>query len=284
MSRAEELQDETAEVLATLIRFKTVNPPGAERECQEWLWGYLEAAGLSVELDGAEPDRPNLVAKLERGDGPTLGYLSHVDTVLADAEDWSLDPWSGEVRDGLLYGRGAVDMKSQTAAEVVAAKHLAKNGSFAGTLKIISVADEETGGTLGAKWITEERPDLSRVDYLLNEGAGAVMPYGERRLYGVCVAEKGTFRFNVRTSGTAAHASVPGLASNALLRLAPIITALGEGRPGFDLTEATRALLDALGEDASDPKAALERVAAVSPQLAPLLDAAMRVTFAPTIV
>ena len=93
---------------------------------------------------------------------------------------------------------------------------------------------------LGAKWITEKRPDLSRVDYLLNEGAGAVMPYGDRRLYGVCVAEKGTFRFNVRTTGTAAHASVPGLADNALLKLAPLITRLGEGRPRYDLTEATQ--------------------------------------------
>ena len=169
-----------------------------------------------------------------------LGYLSHVDTVLADAEDWSADPWGAEIRDGYLYGRGAVDMKDQTAAEAVAAVRLAKAGAkFAGTLKLISVADEETGGELGAKWITEQRPDLSRVDYLLNEGGGAVIPYGDRSLFGVCVAEKGTFRFNLSTTGKAAHASVPGLADNALLKLAPAITALGEAQPGFDLMEAT---------------------------------------------
>ena len=191
-------------------------------------------------MDGAEPERPNLVATLNGGDGPALGYLSHVDTVLADAEDWSADPWGAELRDGFLYGRGTIDMKNQTAAEAVAAARLARAGAkFGGTLKVISVADEETGGVLGAKWITEERPDLSRVDYLLNEGAGAVMPYGDRRLYGVCVAEKGTFRFNVRTTGTAAHASVPGLADNALLKLAPLITKLGERRPRYDLMEAT---------------------------------------------
>src|SRR3954466_11725309 len=217
--RPEDLQDETAEVLAKLIRFKTVNPPGNERECLEWLASYLSDARLEVELDGADPERPNLVAKYEGGeDGPVLGYLSHVDTVLADSEDWTADPGGAELRDGFLYGRGTIDMKNQTAAEAVAAARLARSGAkFKGTLKIISVADEETGGLLGAKWITEERPDLSRVDYLLNEGAGAVMPYGDRRLYGVCVAEKGTFRFNVRTSGSAAHASVPGLADNALL-------------------------------------------------------------------
>jgi acetylornithine deacetylase/succinyl-diaminopimelate desuccinylase-like protein len=285
MGLAEELQDETAEVLSSLIRFKTVNPPGGERECQEWLAGYLEDAGLTVELAAAEPERPCLVATLKGGDGPSLGYLSHVDTVLADPQDWTADPWGAEIRDGFLYGRGAIDMKSQTAAEAVAAARLARSGAkFAGTLKVISVPDEETGGVLGAKWITEQRPDLSRVDYLLNEGAGAVMPFGDRRLYGVCVAEKGTFRFNVRTTGTAAHASVPGLARNALLELAPLITKLGAGRPGFDLTEATHALLEALGESPDDPQGAIERVAAVSPKLAPLLDAAMSVTFAPTIV
>src|SRR4051812_279796 len=284
MGVAEELQDETAEVLSRLIRFKTVNPPGNERECQEWLAAYLEDAGLTVELDGPEPGRPSLVATLRSGDGPTLGYLSHVDTVLADAEDWTADPWGGEIRDGFLYGRGAIDMKSQTAAEAVALTRLAKKPDFRGTVKLISVADEETGGLLGAKWITEERPDLSRVDYLLNEGAGSVMPYGDRRLYGVCVAEKGTFRFNVRTSGVAAHASVPGLADNALVKLAPLITQLAEKRPSYDLTEATHALLEALGEDSGDPKRALEHVAQINARLAPLLDAAMRVTFAPTLV
>src|SRR3954454_13790314 len=285
MSLAEELQEETAEVLARLIRFRTVNPPGNERACQEWLAGYLEDAGLECELVGAAPQRPNLVARLARGDGPALGYLSHVDTVLADAEDWSEDPWGAQRRDGRLYGRGAIDMKSQTAAEAVAAAHLARSGArFAGELKLISVVDEETGGTLGAKWVTEEHPELSRVDYLLNEGAGAVMPYGDRRLYGVCVAEKGTFRFCVRTTGVAAHASVPGLAENALLKLAPAIVRLGAGKPGYDLTEAARALVAGLGEDPDDPGAALRRVAAVEPRLAPLVDAALRVTFAPTMV
>jgi acetylornithine deacetylase/succinyl-diaminopimelate desuccinylase-like protein len=110
------------------------------------------------------------------------------------------------------------------------------------------------------------------------------MPYGDRRLYGVCVAEKGTFRFNVNTAGVAAHASVPGLAENALVKLAPLITALAERRPSYDLMEATQALLEALGEDPEDPKRALDNVSRINAKLAPILDAAMRVTFAPTLV
>ena len=111
--RRRALQEETADVLSRLIRFNTVNPPGDERACQEWLAAYLRDAGLEVELMGAEPERPNLVATL-RGDepGPVLGYLSHVDTVLADPDDWTHDPWSGDIHDGYLWGRGALDMKS----------------------------------------------------------------------------------------------------------------------------------------------------------------------------
>ncbi len=110
---ADALQEETADVLGRLIRFNTVNPPGHERPCQEFLRDYLTEAGFECELMGAEAERPNLVARLAgEQPGPTLGYLSHVDTVLADRADWRHDPWSGEVHDGELWGRGAIDMKS----------------------------------------------------------------------------------------------------------------------------------------------------------------------------
>jgi acetylornithine deacetylase/succinyl-diaminopimelate desuccinylase-like protein len=283
-----DLQAEATDVLATLIRFDTVNPPGNERACQEWLKAYLQDAGLECELLCAdEPERPNLVARLRgEAEGPVLGYLSHVDTVLADPDDWRHDPWSGEVHDGALWGRGAVDMKSQTAAEAVAAAHLARGGWRPphGELKLISVVDEEAGGRLGAQWLTEERPDAVRVDWLLNEGAGAVMPYGDRRLYGVCCAEKGTFRFRVRARGRAGHASVPGLADNALLKLLPALERLGAGRAGFDVVDEPRAFLEAIGEDPADPEGALERMRDSEPRLAPLLEATLGVTFAPTLI
>jgi acetylornithine deacetylase/succinyl-diaminopimelate desuccinylase-like protein len=279
------MQDETADVLARLIRFDTVNPPGNERACQEWIASYLRDAGLTVELLGAEPDRPNLVARLQgEAPGPTLGYLSHVDTVLADRDDWSHDPWSGDIAKGFLWGRGALDMKSQTAAEIVAAATLARSGwrPAQGELKIISVVDEEVGGRLGAQWLTEQRPDVARVDWLVNEGGGAVMPYGDRRLFGVCCAEKGTFRFIVRARGKAGHASVPGVGDNALLKLAPVIERLGEQQPEFDIVEEPRVLLEALHQDPADPQAAVDRIRATEPRLAVMVEPTLRVTAVPT--
>ena len=282
-----DLQAEATDVLSRLIRFDTVNPPGNERACQEWLKGYLEDAGLECELHADDPERPNLVARLRgEADGPVLGYRSHVDTVLADADDWRHDPWSGEVHDGAVWGRGAIDMKSQTAAEAVAAAHLARQGwrPPRGELKLISVVDEETGGRLGAQWLTEQRPDVAYVDWLLNEGGGAVMPYGDRRLYGVCCAEKGTFRFRVRARGRAGHASVPALADNALLKLLPALERIGTGRAAYDIVDGPRAFLDAIGEDSSDAGGAVSRVRAIEPRLAAMLEPMLGATFAPTLI
>ncbi len=278
-------EQEAADVLARLIQFKTVNPPGNERECQEWLAAYLREAGLEVELLGAEPDRPNLVARLGGDEpGPALGYLSHVDTVLADPDDWTHDPWSGVIADGHLWGRGALDMKSQTAAEVVAAATLARSGwrPARGELKVISVVDEEVGGRLGAQWLTEQHPDKVRVDWLVNEGGGSVMPYGDRRFYPVGVAEKGTLRLTLRTRGVAGHASIPEFGDNALLKLAPVLARLGEAQPEYDVAAEPRALLEAIGEDPSDPAAAIARIREREPRLAAMVDPTLRVTAVPT--
>jgi acetylornithine deacetylase/succinyl-diaminopimelate desuccinylase-like protein len=287
MAVTDALERETTEVLAELVRFRTVNPPGDERACQEWLARYLRDAGLEVELDGAKPGRPNLVARLPGEEpGPVLGYLSHVDTVLADPGDWAHDPWGGEVHDGHLWGRGSLDMKSQTAAEAVAAATLARSGwrPPRGELKVISVVDEEVGGAEGAIWLCRERPDLARVDYLLNEGGGMVMPYGDRRLYGVCCAEKGTFRFRVSARGIAGHASIPGFGDNALVKLAPVLETLARSQPAYDVTDAPRALLAALGEDPDDPAAALAAVREVEPRLAVMVEPTLRVTAVPTMI
>jgi acetylornithine deacetylase/succinyl-diaminopimelate desuccinylase-like protein len=285
---ADVLERETTELLAALVRLNTVNPPGNERPAQELLAGLLREAGFEIDLLGRTDERPNLVARLRgTGDGPTLCLLSHVDTVLADAADWQRDPWSGDVVDGELWGRGAQDMKSQTAAEVVAAVALARSGwrPAHGDLLVVSVVDEETGGGEGAQWLTETHPDAVRCDWLINEGAGTVFGFGGERLYGVCVAEKGVFRFTLTTDGVAGHASIPNIGENALLKMVPLLQAMAERQPQFDVTDPPRALFGALGLPLDgDPGAALQALRERDPALAGLVEPTLGVTLAPTII
>jgi acetylornithine deacetylase/succinyl-diaminopimelate desuccinylase-like protein len=274
-------------LLQRLIRFNTVNPPGDERAAQEFLAGLLQEAGFEVTLVGRTEPRPNLVARLRgAADGPVLCLLSHVDTVLAKPEEWTHDPWSGDLADGHVWGRGALDMKDQTAAEVSAAIGLARGGwrPARGDLLVVVVADEETGGAEGAQWLCEHHPDLVRCDLLLNEGGGAVFPYDGRRVYGVCVAEKGVFRFRAVAEGTAGHASIPKIGDNALLKLAPLLQAMADRQPGFDLTDGPRALLEGLGVGPvdGDPAGALERLRERDPVLGMLVEPMLGVTLAPT--
>ena len=281
-----DLQQETTGVLQRLIRCNTVNPPGNERAAQEYLASLLSGAGFEVELLGRTEARPNLVARLRgRADGPTLCLASHIDTVLADPGDWQRDPWSGDVVDGFVWGRGAVDMKSQTAAEVVAAVSLARDGwrPARGELLVVVTVDEETGGGEGAVWLTETHAGKVRCDEMLNEGAGSVIPYDGERVYGVCVAEKGVFRFTITTDGVAGHASMPSVGDNALLKLAPLLAAMRDRRPGYDLTEGPRLLFEGLGLDADgDGRAALEALRARDARLADMVEPMLGVTLAPT--
>ncbi len=279
---------EAEELLGALIRFNTVNPPGNERAAQEYLAAHLTRAGFECELLGAEPARPNLVARLRGADtsppAPTLCYLGHVDTVLADPADWSHDPWSGEVVDGHLWGRGALDMKSQVAAEIAAAASLARSGwrPERGELLIVAVVDEETGGSLGAEWITKNHPEKVRCDMLLNEGGGAFFDYGGRRRYGVCCAEKGVFRFIVSTDGVAGHASMPGMGENALLKMAPVLERLAMRQPSYRATAEPLAFLRGIGEDDGDPEGSIERLRAADERLATMFEPMLGVTFTPT--
>ena len=287
---------EAIELLQKLIRFDTVNPPGNERAAQEYLSDYLTEAGFECELLGAEPGRPNLVARL-RGDespthpthdGPTLCYLGHVDTVLANAEEWTTHgPWSGELAEGFIWGRGALDMKSQLAAEIAAAAGLARSGwrPAKGELLIVAVVDEETGGALGAQWITKEHPEKVRCDLLVNEGGGAVFEYGgppARRHYGVCCAEKGVFRFTVTTEGVAGHASMPKIGENALLKMAPVLERLAARQPAYELTAEPEAFLRALGEDPDDPASAVAKLGTADERLVTMFEPMLGVTFTPT--
>jgi acetylornithine deacetylase/succinyl-diaminopimelate desuccinylase-like protein len=278
------LRQSTTELLQRLIQFNTVNPPGNEQAAQEFLKERLEDAGFECELLAAIEGRPNLVARLPgRSDGPRLALLGHVDTVLADADDWSVDPWSGEIRDDCVWGRGALDMKGQVAAEVAAARSLASEGwrPESGELLVIVTADEEVGAAHGAQWLCREMPDHVRCDFVVNEGGGDSFEFAGKRYYLVEVGEKGVFRFTLTTNGAAGHASMPRIGDNALSKLAPFIEGLSDGRTAVERSPETDALAAALG---LDPDTAVHELEDADPRLAVLVEPTLGVTFAPTMV
>src|SRR5213079_1040345 len=145
-----------------------------------------------------------------------------------------------------------------------------------GDLLVVVVVDEETGGAEGAQWICSEHPDKVRCDYLLNEGAGSLVPFNGQRVFDVCVAEKGVFRFKLRTRGVAGHASIPKIGDNALLKLAPLLQAMRDRQPEFDITAAPQAMLDGLGVSGLDELRVKDAV------LAMLVEPMLGVTLAPT--
>jgi acetylornithine deacetylase/succinyl-diaminopimelate desuccinylase-like protein len=284
------LGSEAVDLLSQLIRIDTVNPPGNEGPAQEVLAATLGDAGFECELLEAEPGRPNLIARLPSGtDGPVLCFLSHVDTVPANPDEWSFDPWSGAVRDGFVLGRGGQDMKDQVASEVAAAAHLARSGwrPSRGELKVIVTADEEMGAHLGARWLCEAQPEKAYADLVVNEGGGAMFEIDGRRFYSVAVGEKGVFRFVLRAHGRAGHGSVPSLGDNALLRLAPLLSRFRE-QPAPEATPAGVAFLSGLldrdvGVEPEDLERALEELRSRSPLLtAYLAEPMLRVTLVPT--
>ncbi len=285
---ASRLGDEAVELLCELLRLNTVNPPGNERPAQELLAKRLTAAGFECELLAAEPERPNLVARLAgEAEGPTLCLLGHVDTVPADPSEWSFDPWAGDVVEDEVRGRGAQDMKNIVATEVAAACHLARDGwrPSRGELKLVLTADEEAGAPLGAQWLCREHPEKVRADFVVNEGGGTAFTVDGRRIYPLCVGEKGVNRFLLRARGVAGHASVPALGENALLKLAPALTRIGQQPPLEPTTDGLAFLSAVLGEEVEleGVEAAIERLRDLNPRAADYLaEPMMRITFVPT--
>src|SRR5918995_3241698 len=261
------IRDEAAGLLQELIRLDTVNPPGNETRAAEHLRAYLEENGVACELYAKVPERANLVARIPgTGDGPRLLLLSHTDTVLADPREWQLDPWAGELRDDQVWGRGALDMKGQVAASAVAIASLAREGfEPAGDLIFVASADEEVGEDFGLQWLAREHPEAVRAEYAINEGGGDRVVFAGRPLYLCAVAEKMSAPFRLKVHGRSGHASMPGIADNALVKGARIVERLAEYRPELTHTPETEPLVRAVLGELPEPAEALVRLEAVHP-------------------
>jgi acetylornithine deacetylase/succinyl-diaminopimelate desuccinylase-like protein len=279
------LRDEAVRLLQELLRLNTVNPPGNETVAAELLRAYLEDSGVSCELYALEPERANLVARIPgRGEGPSLLLLSHTDTVVAEPAEWSVDPWSGELRDGCVWGRGALDMKGHVAAAATAIATLAREGfEPAGDLVFAATADEEVGVDVGLSWLCRAHPEAVRTDFCVNEGGGERVVLGDRPAYLCTTAEKMSAPFRIVAHGRSGHASMPGIADNALVRAAHLIDRLASLRLQPRLIPETEALFAALG-DVPNPAQLGEAVAELPRDVREMVEPMLGVAVSPTMI
>jgi acetylornithine deacetylase/succinyl-diaminopimelate desuccinylase-like protein len=280
------LDAEVTDLLSRLIQVDTTNPPGNETAAAELLRTFLEASGVECELYARVPERASLVARIRgTGDGPTLLFLSHTDVVLADAGEWSVPPFSGEVRDGEVWGRGALDMKGQVAASAVAIASLAREGfEPAGDLIFAATADEEVGDGFGLSWLCEAHPEAIRCDYAVNEGGGDRLELGGSVYYVVTTAEKLTAPFEVHVHGRSGHASMPGIADNALVKAARLIERIAGYRPEPQIQQEVEAFLRAVLGEVPPAGDAVARAAGLHRTAAELIEPLLMPTFSPTMI
>jgi acetylornithine deacetylase/succinyl-diaminopimelate desuccinylase-like protein len=203
--------DEAVGYLQELLRIDTTNPPGNETEAAKYLAGILRREGYDPTVVESAPGRGNVVVRY-RGTGerePLLIY-GHLDVVMAEPKRWTREPFSGAVEDGCVWGRGALDMKSMVAQELMIMLLLQRSGArLTRDVIFAATADEEAGGKAGMGFLAESHPDLIRAEYALSEGGGTTMYIGGKAFYDVRTAEKGTCRFTLRASGEPGHGSRP---------------------------------------------------------------------------
>lgn len=291
-----EVEREAGELLSALIRIDTSNPPGDETRVAEFMAGWFAERGVHGGVIVGEPEnRRSFVLRLESGrPGPSLLLLAHEDVVPADAADWTVPPFSGLIKDGYVWGRGALDIKNLVAAHAVAAARVAASGGpAAGTLVYACTADEEEGSIGGARWLCANRPDLIRTDYVINEGGGHFLERRGGRVYLLESGEKGTAQFRLTVKGEAGHASVPLRSGNAVIAAARVIDALATHELPLVIDgsseDLVRLLVDspALRERLRDPRtarAALADLARRDALLADMIEPLYGFAFSPTIV
>ncbi|MEO8251983.1 MAG: M20/M25/M40 family metallo-hydrolase [Chloroflexota bacterium] len=310
----ERATDECVEHLRALIQIPSVNPPGVadgaagrdstggETAAAAYCADVLGSAGIAAEVLEALPGRGSCFARLSAtvpDPEPPLVLLSHVDVVPVDAESWSHDPFGGELIDGVIWGRGAVDMKDMVAMELSVMLVLARAaGDRRRDVIFAAVADEEAGGAHGAAHWVAQRPDLFRgadgrpAAAALNEVGGYSMTVGGRRVYAIQVAEKGVVWARLRSTGTTGHGSMPHL-DNAAVKLAEAVVALARTHRPARVIPVVRGFFRALGLDAvttavdrgNEEAAAAALLAAVAdPVLRRSLGAMLRDTVTPTMI
>ena len=244
-----DVEREVTELLRTLIRINTTNPPGNETASANYIAQYLGKEGFKTEVIESTSGRGSVVTRLKgTGEKPSLLLLSHLDVVAANAKEWSIDPFAGEVKDGYVYGRGAYDMKSMTAIEIMVIKLLNKNHIILkGDVVLAGTADEEQGGEEGAGYLLRNYKEKVLCPYVINEGGGLAFPSKNGYVFPVQSAEKGILWLKIKAKGTPGHGSTPNMADNAVLRMNKVIDKLGNYQPPTIYVPTLKAFLAEIG-------------------------------------
>jgi acetylornithine deacetylase/succinyl-diaminopimelate desuccinylase-like protein len=249
------IYDRPIDILRTLIRFDTTNPPGNEAACIGYVRDLLEEAGIMTTLLAKTPSRPNLIARLPgRGDAPPFLWQGHVDVVTTANQNWTRDPFGAELIEGELWGRGALDMKGGVAmmlAAILRAK--AENLQPAGDMILAVMADEEAASDYGGRFLVEEHPEqFEGVRYAIGEGGGSSQMILDHRFYPIMVAEKQVCWMQATLRGQGGHGSVP-LRDGAMAKLGKLLSALNSQRLPVHITPVARQMIAAIAETLPDP-------------------------------
>jgi acetylornithine deacetylase/succinyl-diaminopimelate desuccinylase-like protein len=243
-------QKETTELLADLIRFNTTNPPGNETEAAQFLADILKQEGFEYDIFESAPGRGSVVTRLKgTGEKPSVLLLSHLDVVAANANEWSVDPFGGIIKDGFVWGRGALDMKSMTAIEVMVLKLLKReNVKLKGDVVLAATADEEKGGLDGVGYLLRNYKEKIYANYVINEGGGAAIPIKNVNVFTVNTSEKGILWFKIKAKGIPGHGSIPNMADNAIMRMNKVIGKLGDYKAQTQLIPTVKCFLGELAK------------------------------------
>jgi acetylornithine deacetylase/succinyl-diaminopimelate desuccinylase-like protein len=251
----DDVYSEALDHFKDLIRFKTVNPPGAEKPAAEYLAEMFRKEGLEPEVIESAPERANVVCRLKGSGGkPPVLLNGHLDVVPVEPDKWSVDPFQAVEKDGCLYGRGAVDMKNMVTMCAMCLVLMKRTGaSLKRDLIFCAVADEEAGGKYGSQFMVDNHADKVRAEYSISEMGGFSMEMDGVRFYLVQVAEKGVCWLRIKTKGEPGHGSIPDRDS-ALIRAAKIAHTLGKQRLPQHNAEAVTRFVDMMSAHLKFPK------------------------------
>ncbi len=260
---ADPIYTQPGEILRNLIRFDTTNPPGNEEACIAYIRGLLDDAGLTATLLAKTPTRPNLIVRLPgRGEAPPLLWQGHVDVVTTVNQNWSRDPFGAELIEGVVWGRGALDMKGGVAMMLAALLRAHAEGvQPSGDIILTIMADEEAASDYGARFLVEEHPEqFAGVRYAIGEGGGSSQTIMGQRFYPIMVAEKQVCWMKATVRGEGGHGSMP-LRNGAMAKLGHVLTTLNAHRLPVHLTPVTQQMIAAMAEALPGPTdAALARL------------------------